>query len=381
MRCVEVRSFGGPEVLQLREAPEPRPPEDGYVVEVHAVGCNYAEVVQRRGRYARDQQVPARLGKEAAGVVVARGPSASRFAVGDPVIVVRFDDGCYAERVAARDHQVLRPPAGFTFPEMAAFGIAWLTGWWALHEQARVRPGESILVQAAAGGVGTATVALARTAGMDPVIGTAGGPAKLEVVRGVGADLAVDYTADPGLEAVDERTGGRGVDVVLESVGGRAFTAALSRLAPGGRLVVIGFSSIREGYGEVVPRVSPLSLFHRSASVGGLNIDHLEVTRRLDVWDRLVAHVEAHGLRPLVGLTLPLEQVADAHAALEDRATVGKVVLTTTVGRAATRPRPRRPVDIDLTVDGDPALPGGLVTWGGRVSASPPVLERDHLAL
>lgn len=356
MRCVEVRRFGGPEVLELREAPDPVPPEDGYVVEVRAIGCNYAEVVQRRGRYARDQQVPARLGKEAAGVVVARGPSASRFAVGDPVIVIRFDDGCYAERVAAHDHQVLRPPAGYTFAEMAAFGITWATAWWALHEIARVRPGESALVQAAAGGVGTAAVALARTGGLAPVIGTAGSPAKLDVVRAAGADLAVDYVADPDLSAVAERTHGRGVDFVLESVGGAAFTAAQRRLAPGGRLVVIGFSSIREGYADAVPTVSPLSLFHRSASVGGLNIDHLDVTRRLDVWDRLLVHVEAHGLRPLVGLTLPLEQVADAHAALEGRATVGKVVLTTAAGRAADRPRPTGPVEIDLTFDRDPTV-------------------------
>ena len=104
MRIVEIDRFGGPEVLELRDRPDLEPPDDGYVVAVMAAGLNFADIVERRGRYKKDQPLPGLLGKEAAGIVIARGPSASGFELGDPVIVVRFSNGCYAEQVAARPH-------------------------------------------------------------------------------------------------------------------------------------------------------------------------------------------------------------------------------------------------------------------------------------
>lgn len=334
MRQVEIERFGGAEELHLRTVPDPEPPADGYVVDVRAAGLNYADVVERRGRYRKDQALPARLGKEAAGVVVACGPEARDFEVGDAVVVVRFGNGCYAERIACAAHEVLRPPWGYTWIELAAFGTNFATAWWSLTEIARVRPGESVLVQAAAGGVGSAAVMLARSLGLSPVIGTAGGPAKSALVRDLGADACVDYTATDLREAVRDLTGGRGVDACIESVGGEAYRASLDLLAPMGRLVVIGFSSIEDDYAQAIPRLHPLTVFHRSITVGGLNLDNLSFQRQRDVWDRLVDHVDAHGLRPHVGHVFPFDRVTDAHRCLEQRASTGKVVLDVSPGAA-----------------------------------------------
>jgi NADPH2:quinone reductase len=345
VKRVQIDQFGPPSVLEVVDVPDPRPTTDGYVVEVHAAGVNFADTVERRGRYRRDQALPMLLGKEAAGVVVEAGPSATEFAVGDRVIVMKFANGCYAERVAADAHEVLRPPEGFSFHEMAAFAACWATAWFAMHEIARVRPGEAVLVPAAAGGVGTAAVALAASHGCSLVIGGVGDAEKGAIALGMGADAFVDYRHHDLVEAVRELTAGRGVDYCLESVGGEVYDASLELLAPMGRLVIIGFSSIAEDHADRVRRLHPLTVFHRSISVGGLNIDNLSFQRYRDVWDSLVEHVERHRLRPRVGLSVPLTEVSAAHAAIEGRRTTGKVVLSVVPERHSPVVDLREPLD------------------------------------
>ncbi len=328
MRKIVLSEFGGPEVLAVREHPEPSVPADGYVVELKAAALNFADVVERRGLYRKDQRLPFELGKEAAGVVVARGPRAREFAEGDRVVVVKLSGGCYAERVAVGPNEVLPAPASLGFDELAAFPIAFATAWYAMEEIARVRPGESVLIQAAAGGVGTAAVALAKSIGCAPVLGTAGGPEKCAWVESeLGADACWDYRAIDFREPLLELTAGRGVDYCLESVGDEVFDRSLEVLAPMGRLVIIGFSSIDSDYKERIRRVHPLSVFHRSISLAGLNVHNLDFPSRRDVWERMCAHVERHGLRPIVGHRFPLERAHEAHAALESRASRGKVLL------------------------------------------------------
>jgi NADPH:quinone reductase-like Zn-dependent oxidoreductase len=327
MRAIVVEDFGSPEVLQFQDVPDPTPPPGGYVVQVLATAVNFADLVERRGLYKKTQTLPARLGKEAAGVVVARHPDAVEFEVGDPVIVVCFGNGCYAEQVAAGPSEVLRPPRGLSFVEMAAFGTAFATAWYSLHEIARVRPGESVLIQAAAGGVGSAAVILARTSGCAPVLGTAGGPDKCAQARAHGADACIDYRDDDFRPAVLDLTHGRGVDFCLESVGGETYTRSLDVLAPMGRLVIIGFSGIGDDYAGAIPRLHPLTVFHRSITVGGLNVDNLDFASRRDIWERLVAHAEQHAIRPVVGQVHPFAAIQAAHDALESRRSTGKVVL------------------------------------------------------
>jgi len=327
MRAVVVESFGSQDVLTFRDLPDPRPPRFGYVVQVLASAVNYADIVERRGCYRKVQELPSQLGKEAAGVVIARDSDAVEFEVGDPVIVVCFGNGCYAERVAAEAHEVLRPPTGLSFIEMAAFGTAYATAWYAMYEIARVRPGDSALIQAAAGGVGSAATILARTGGCAPVIGTAGGPEKCSVAIGLGADACIDYLAEDFRPAVLGLTDNRGTDYCLESVGGETYSRSIDVIAAMGRLVVIGFSSIGADYRAEIRRLHPLTVFQRSISVGGLNIENLAFNRRGDVWDRLVAHAEDHAIRPHVGQVYPFEAIRQAHDALESRRSTGKVML------------------------------------------------------
>ena len=327
MRKIQLQRFGGPEVLEVTDHPEPVCPPDGYIVETRAIGLNYAELVERRGQYRKDMALPYEMGKEASGIVVERGPEATEFEVGDEAIVVRFDNGCYAERIAAREAQMIRPPRGLDFVQMAAFANTFGTAWYAMYELARIRPGESVLIQAAAGGVGTAAISLAKSFGCGPIIGTAGSPEKCALVERLGADVCVDYRRADFRDAVRELTGGVGIDYCLESVGKEVYDRSLESLAPLGRLVVIGFSSIDKDYAEVIPRLHPLALFHRSILVGGLNMDNLKYQDRREFWKHLDRHVEEHGIVPHVGLTLPFEEAAEAHRALEGRETSGKVVL------------------------------------------------------
>jgi len=339
MRAIVVEAFGGPDVLQFHDVDEPVAPPGGYVVSLMASAINWADVVERRGLYKKDQVLPTRMGKEAAGVVVERHADADEFEIGDPVIVVAFRNGCYAERIAVQGHEVLRPPRGLSFVEMAAFGTAFATAWYGMHEIARVRPGESALVTAAAGGVGTAAVILARSLGCQPVIGTAGGTAKCDLVRQIGADVCVDYLVDDLRDVVREHTGGLGVDYCLESVGGETYDRSLEVMAPMGHLVIIGFSSIGSDYATAIPRLHPLMIFQRSISVGGLNIDNLDFSRRRQIWDDIVRHAEQHDLRPVVGRVRPFAEAAEAHADIENRRSTGKIVLAVD-GQAEHVPRP-----------------------------------------
>jgi NADPH2:quinone reductase len=162
---------------------------------------------------------------------------------------------------------------------------------------------------------------------MRPVIGSAGSDDTCAFVRELGADAAINYSRDDLRERVLAETGGRGVDYVLESVGGEAFERCLLALAPMGRLVTIGFSSVDDKHADAIKRIHPISLFQRSISIGGLNVNNLRIAGRAQEWKRLVAHVEQHGLRPVVGQTWPLAEAAAAHAALEGRRTRGKVLL------------------------------------------------------
>jgi NADPH:quinone reductase-like Zn-dependent oxidoreductase len=327
MRAVVIEEFGSSEVLAFQEVPEPVAPPGGYVVQMVAAGINYADVVERRGLYRKTQTVPARLGKEGAGIVVARDADAVEFEVGDPVIVLYFRSGCYAERVPVEPHEVLRPPRGLSFIEMAAFSIAFGTAWYAMHEIARVQPGESALIPAAAGGVGTAAVTLARTGGCSTVIGVAGGPAKCDLAVSLGADACIDYLVDDLRPTVAELTRGVGIDYCLESVGGETYDRCLESLAAMGHMVIIGFSSIGSDYANGIPRVHPLALFQRSITVGGLHIDNLEIGRRRDVWDALVRHAEEHSIRPVVGRVHDFDEIGEAHEELESRRSTGKIVL------------------------------------------------------
>jgi NADPH2:quinone reductase len=338
MRAIVLEAFGGPDVMRVRDVPEPRPPVGGCVVELAAIGINFAELVERRGLYRKNQTLPYPLGKEAAGTIVevhpeARGGSASsgapRLEVGQRVGVLRFAGGCYAERVAVEAHQLLPLPKHLSLEESAAFAIAFATAWYAIVELARMRPGESALVHAAAGSTGAAAVQLLRALGADPVIGAVGSAWKRDLVLGLGAHACAAEDGGEDFVALVQRLCGArgGVDHVLESIGGATFEKSLLALAPLGRLVTIGFSSIERDHAERVKRVHPLQLFLRSWGLFGLNVENIDFPRRRATYERIVKFAEEHDLRPHVGARFALADAAAAHAAIEARRTTGKVLL------------------------------------------------------
>jgi NADPH2:quinone reductase len=316
--------------------PEPVPKGAEVRVRVRAIGINYAEVLSRKGLYGWAPRLPYVPGMEAFGEVDAVGPDAHERRVGETV-VVGAQYGCYAEIVCVPEGQALPAFGSFTPEENAAFAVNYLTAWVALFEMARLRPTDRVLIQAAAGGVGTAAVQLAKRFGCT-VYGAAGSEAKLGLLRRLGVDHAVNYRAGDFERELREVTAGQGVDVVLELVGGEVHRQSLRLLAPLGRVVVAGFASLDLRWWSPLswwrtwrdlPRANVRQMATGSwgmlATHVGYLLEHRE--RLATLWRDLTGFVARHGIRPVVGATFPFEEVGRAHALMESRASVGKIVV------------------------------------------------------
>ncbi|MGE3959080.1 MAG: medium chain dehydrogenase/reductase family protein [Vicinamibacterales bacterium] len=337
MRKVIVPGYGAPDVLRLEEVPTPAPAPGEIRIAVTAAGVNFADVLARMGLYPDAPKPPMVVGYEVAGTVDAVGTGVTAFREGDRVVALtRF--GGYASHVVTPATLAYPAPASLTPIQAAALPVTYLTAIIALYRLANLEAGDTVLVHGAGGGVGIAATQLARLRGAT-VIGTASA-AKHEAVRAFGATHLIDYrTADVG-EEVRRLTNGRGVDVVLDSLGGRSFAASYRMLAPLGRLVIYGVSSIAPGQKRSVlqairtvltmPSFKPLSLMNRNRGVFGLNMGHLwdERDRLAASMELVLREVEAGRIVPVVSATFPLEQTADAHRYLQARANIGKVVLT-----------------------------------------------------
>jgi len=321
--------------LRIRDVPDPAPAPGEAVVAIETIGLNWAEVQSRRGLYGWAPKLPYVLGMEAYGEIVKLGDEAHGRALGEKVLVgAQF--GSYAERIALPARQLRPAIAGFSPEENAAFVVNYLTAWVALFEMARLRAGDWVLVDAAAGGVGTAAVQLARAAGAE-VIGLAGSADKLALVRELGAAAAVNYR-EPGYGAeVQQATGGKGVDILLALVAGDTFRCNMRLLAPLGRAVVAGVAGLAFRKSNPLtwwpawrdmPRADLRRLFPRSQGVMATHIGYL--LDRPDVlagvWERLLSFVLERGIRPIVGARFSFEEIPAAHAQMEARRTVGKVV-------------------------------------------------------
>jgi len=321
MQAIRIHETGGPEVMLLEEVETPTPGPGEILVKIAAAGVNYADLAQRRGAYLTRTQTPMTLGFEAAGTVAAHGPGVTWPAVGTRVIA--FVSGGYAEYAIASATALTPIPESLDFVHAAAFAVQGLTAYQTLHESGRLQQGESVLVNAAAGGVGTLAVQLARLMGAGQVIGTASSERKLELVRRLGADAAINYAQDDWVEQVQKASGGRGVDIVLEVVGGDIAAKSLQCLAPFGRMVIIGAAS-----GER-PQFSGVQLMYKNLSVVGYWLSAwMSHPDRIATATAELMQFLAHGsLEIVVGHTFPLAQAADAHRAITERTTTGKVVL------------------------------------------------------
>ncbi|MGX6448512.1 NADPH:quinone oxidoreductase family protein, partial [Patulibacter sp. S7RM1-6] len=324
MRANVLHELVGPDGVRVEEVPEPvgahaQSDAGRFVVEVHAAGVAWPDLLQTRGAYQFGVPVPYVPGGEVAGVVVEATPE-SGFAVGDRVASLTMWGGL-AERALALPQYAVRLPDAMDWAAGAALYLNAATAWFAA-ERAGVAEGETVLVQGAGGGVGTAAIEVCRARGAR-TIAVVSSDEKAEAARRCGADEVVRADG-PWLDAVRERTDGRGVEVVLDPVGGDRFTDSLRALDVGGRLVVIGFT------GGDIPTVRANRLLLRNLTVTGIGLEPFDrrfpgTVRRIS---RAVEGLAADGrLRPLVGHRLPFERGADALRLLEERAAVGKVVV------------------------------------------------------
>jgi NADPH:quinone reductase-like Zn-dependent oxidoreductase len=336
MRSVWIPRPGPPEVLEVREGPEPVPGSGQVLVRVRAAGVNFADVAARMGFYPDAPPRPCVVGYEVAGTIERLGPGVGAELAPAQRVVALTRFGGYAEAVAVPTAQVFPMPAAMGFEEAAAIPVNYLTAVLMLYRFGNVRRGETVLVHAAAGGVGMAALQLCRAVGAE-VIGTASA-SKHAVLREAGVAHCIDYRTEDFEAAVRRITGGRGVDIALDATG--AFRKSYRCLAPLGRLVCFGLSSASSGLEPKrlqallsvarLPFFHPIKLMNDNKAVIGVNLGHLwahidmlrrEMMTLLEGWSTGV-------IKPVVGKTFPLVEAAAAHRYIQERRNVGKVVLT-----------------------------------------------------
>jgi NADPH2:quinone reductase len=242
MKAIRINATGGPEVMHLEEIEQPVPRQGEVLIKVAAAGVNYADLAQRQGAYLTSTSLPITLGQEVAGTVVGLGPGVTSPAVGTRV--AGFTSGGYAEYAIAATGAIFAIPDQLDFVHAAAFPLQGLTAYQLLRESTHLEKGQSVLVHAAAGGVGTLAIQLAKLMGAGKVIGTASSPVKLELVRSLGADVAINYTQSDWPEQVKQATSGQGADIILEMVGGTITEQSLQCLAPFGHMVIFGATDV-----------------------------------------------------------------------------------------------------------------------------------------
>ena len=337
MKAIWVTRPGGPEVLEVRETPDPAPGPGQVRLRVCAAGLNFAEIMGRLGLYPDAPRTPCVLGYEAAGVVDAVGSGVTSLAPGARVVAFsRF--GAHADTLCVPAAQAVVMPDAMSFEEGAALPVNYITAYHMLFRVAALRPKEKVLVHMAAGGVGIATLQLCRTVPGVETFGTSS-VSKHDALRAEGCHHAIDYRSLDYEDEVRVLTGGKGVDVVLDPLGGNDWRKGYRLLRPAGRLVMYGFANLAQGekrsYLNVavqmaqMPLFTPVGLMNANKAVAGVNIGHLwnememlneEVQALLDLYRK-------GAVKPRIDQVFKFEQVAEAHRRIQSRKNVGKVVL------------------------------------------------------
>jgi NADPH2:quinone reductase len=313
VRAVQIQSFGGPEVLQVVDLPDPEPGQGQVLVEVTSAGVNYADTHATEDSYLSKQVLPLIPGSEVVGSTPDGGRVAA-FAMG----------GGYCQKAPVHPLHAFPVPDGVSDGQALSLLVQGLTAWHLLRTCTHLQPGETVVVHAAGGGVGTLAVQLAKAWGAGRVIGVASSADKRALATSLGADVTVDAGEADLKSALEQANDGRKVDVVLEMVGGPTFDASLAALAPFGRLATFGMAS------RTAPRpVDPGALMGRSRAVVGFWLAHCFARRELlaPQMAELMGMVQAGTLRPVVGGTYPLSDARRAHEDLRSRASQGKLVL------------------------------------------------------
>ena len=319
MKAIRVHEFGGPEVLQLEEVPDPQPGPGQVVIRVRAAGVNPVEAYIRTGTYASKPNLPYTPGADAGGEVASVGAGVTQFKAGDRVYVTASKTGTYAELALCDQEKVHPLPGHVSFEQGAAIGVPYGTAYRGLFQRAQARPAETVLVHGASGGVGTAAVQLARAAGMI-VIGTAGSEAGMKLVREQGAHQALNHSSEGYLEELMKLTGGRGADVIIELLANENLGHDLPLLAKKGRVAVIGSRGPIE--------INPRDAMSRESDIRGVTLMNTSEAEYKEMHAALGAGLENRTLRPVVGENIPLAEAARAHnEIMKPSGAKGKIVL------------------------------------------------------
>lgn len=321
MRAVQITRLDGPRAVEVRDVPDAEAGPDQMLVEVAAAGVSFPDLLQTRGLYQLKPDPPFTPGVEVAGIVRS-APDGSPHRPGDRVMAFSMQGGM-AELLAAPAAMTFALPEHLSFAQGAAFPMNYHTAHFSLVRRGRLRAGESVLVHGAAGGVGTATIQVAKALAAT-VLAVVSSDVKAEVATAAGAD-AVLRSDGPWKDEAKALTDGRGVDVVVDPVGGDRFTDSIRVLAPEGRLLVVGFA------GGTIPEVRVNRLLLSNTSLVGCawgGFLFQEPTFVATTAAALDPHIRSGALDPPIGASFPLEQAADALALLDDRLATGKVILT-----------------------------------------------------
>lgn len=317
MKAIVVRAFGGPDVLKVEEVPAPSPGAGQLLIRVKAVGVNPVDTYIRSGTYARKPNLPYTPHADIAGVVEAVGANVTTHRIGDRVYAFMTDAGG-AELAVADEWQVRRLPDRASFQQGAALGVPYGTAWRALLMRGQARPGETVLVHGASGGVGSAAVQIARAHGMR-VIATAGTEDGMRMVREQGAHHVLNHREADYMVQMPALTGGRGVDVVLEMLANVNLDRDLDVIGLRGRVVVIG----NRGRIEIDPR----KLMARDGAILGMTLFNTSRDELETIHAGIVAGLENGTLTPVIGRELPLADAPKAHTAVMEAGAFGKIVL------------------------------------------------------
>jgi putative PIG3 family NAD(P)H quinone oxidoreductase len=322
MRAVVLDEHGGPDVLRVREVPDPEPGPDEVLVDICATAVNRADVLQRMGLYPGPPMTHEIPGLELSGRVAALGSRVARWQVGDAVMAVVVG-GAYAEKIAVHERQLLPAPVAVALADAAAIPEVWITAFDALVAQGGLTSGRAALVHAGASGVGTAAIQIAKAIGARVMVTTSS--AKVEACRALGADEAVDYRSVDFVDAVRDWTDGRGVDVVLDVVGGDYVDRNIDCVRTGGRIVQVGVM----GGGTATVNVGKL-LPKRAALIGtvlrGRPLEEkIAISRRFG--DEVLPLFDGQTCRPVIDSRFTLDTAADAHERMQANANVGKILL------------------------------------------------------